>query len=213
MTIFRPTRLLCAAIAAAAALPAAALAQPANPPRSAPDPAAELTAPDREVLAIAEQLAADTGQRIEQWIASQSISEDRMFARFYYPIAKTDPQKYTTDYDKLADRDLVALEDRALDRAATFQYAIVTDVNGYAPAFNHRFAQPLTGDLARDYVNSRSKRLLGDPGALAAGRSETHYLLQRTRNDQGDVIYDLSVPIVVRGKHWGCARIGYRRAE
>ncbi|MBC7974211.1 MAG: hypothetical protein H7138_04445 [Myxococcales bacterium] len=89
----------------------------------------------------------------------------------------------------------------------------MTDSNGYVPAHNTRFTQPLTGKPDKDYANNRTKRLLGDLASLRAARSEARYLLQRTALETGEVIYDLSVPIMVRGKHWGCARIGYRRAE
>ncbi|HET7504699.1 MAG TPA: hypothetical protein VFK02_26940 [Kofleriaceae bacterium] len=196
-----------AARAPAAAPPSAAAPAPA-------EPVGEPTTPqDRDVLATAEQLATEAAQLIEQWIASQAISEDRLFARLYYPIPRTDPQKYTTPYDALAERDLVGPEDKALARANTLQYAIVTDVNGYIPAHNTRFAQPLSGNTAQDYVNNRTKRILGDAASLIAARSEARYLVQRTRLDTGDMIYDLSVPIIVRGKHWGCVRIGYRRNE
>jgi hypothetical protein len=71
----------------------------------------------------------------------------------------------------------------------------------------------LTGVTAQDYVNNRTKRMFGDLASLSAARSEGHFLIQRVRLETGDVIYDLSVPVVVRGKHWGCARIGYRRSE
>jgi methyl-accepting chemotaxis protein len=188
--------------------PARVLAQPAAMPAGDP-----LTAQEREVLTAAEQLAAEASQLIEQWITTQAITEDRLFARLYFPIARTDPQKYATPYDLLADRDLVDPEDRTLARAATQLYAIVTDSNAYVPAHHRRFAQPLTGNTEKDYINNRTKRMLGDSTSLAAARSEAHYLIQRTKLETGDVIYDLSVPVIVRGKHWGCARIGYRRSE
>ncbi|HEY0483133.1 MAG TPA: hypothetical protein VGD37_36680 [Kofleriaceae bacterium] len=192
--------------------PRAAFAQ--STPSAQPTPSSDnLTAQDRDVLAAAEQLASNSSQVIEQWITSQVTTEDRVFARLYFPIAKTDPQKYSTPYDALAERDIVGLEDKVLVRAPTIQYAVLTDSNGYIPAHNSRFAQPLTGNTAQDYVNNRSKRILGDVASLLAARSEVRYLLQRTRLDTGDVVYDLSVPVVVRGKHWGCARIGYRRTE
>lgn len=164
------------------------------------------------MLSAAEQLAADAEQRIERWIATQAITEDRLFARLYFPIPGTDPQKYQTPYDKLAERDMVGPEDKALERSPMWLYAILTDSNAYVPAHNSRFAQPLTGDLAKDYINNRSKRMLGDPASLLAARSEARYLLQRTKLETGDVIYDLSVPVTVRGAHWGCVRIGYRRS-
>ena len=196
----------------AAGSPTTAFSQPAT--RAAGDAGSEpQTTQDREVLAAAEQLATDVTQLLDQWITTQAISEDRVFARLYYPIPRTDPQKFATPYDALAERDLVGPEDKALLRSTTLLYAIVTDSNGYVPAHNTRFSQPLTGNTAQDYINNRTKRMLGDPASLAAARSEGHYLLQRTRVENGDMIYDLSVPITVRGKHWGCARIGYRRAE
>jgi methyl-accepting chemotaxis protein len=197
-----------------------ALAQPASPPATRPAAAAAaapdadgLGAQDREVLTAAEALAKEASQVIEQWIIAQASTEDRVFSRLYFPMAKTDPLKFTTPYDTLADRDLVGPEDKALARSAAWQYAIITDINGYVPAHNTRFAQPLTGVTAQDYVNNRTKRMFGDLASLSAARSEGHFLIQRVRLETGDVIYDLSVPVVVRGKHWGCARIGYRRSE
>jgi len=207
--------LLLAAIAVAPEISATAFAQaaPASAPRAAEPVADSLSAQDREALAAAEQLASDSAQILDQWITTQGTTEDHLAARLYFPIAKTDPQKYRTPYDSLADRDIVGVEDRALARSPSFQYAILTDSNAYIPAHNSRFAQPLTGNQAQDYTNNRSKRMLGDTASLVAARSEAHYLLQRTRTETGEVIYDLSVPVTLRGKHWGCVRIGYRRTE
>lgn len=215
-------RTLLLATLATAPLAPAALAQPANPPAPRPAaaaapapeaPADGLSAQDREVLAAAEQLATEAGQTIEQWIITQASTEERVFSRLYFPIPKTDPLKFSTPYDTLADHDLVGPEDKALAHSAAWQYAIVTDINGYVPAHNTRFAQPLTGVTAQDYVNNRTKRIFGDLASLSAARNEGHFLIQRVRLETGDVIYDLSVPVKVRGKHWGCARIGYRRSE
>jgi len=35
-------------------------------------------------------------------------------------------------------------------------------------------------------------------------------VLQIYRRDTGEIMFDLSVPIVVRGRHWGGFRVGYR---
>jgi methyl-accepting chemotaxis protein len=202
------------ALALTVAIPAAD-AQPAPPVATrAPgdSPSEAQSAQEREVLAAADQLASDASAALERWISTQAISEDRLFSRMYFPVPKTSPQKYTTPYDMLAERDFVGIEDKALARGTSFQYAIVTDSNAYIPAHNTRFAQPLTGNAVQDYANNRTKRMLGT-ASLIAGRSEARYLILRTKLETGDVIYDLSVPIVVRGKHWGCARVGYRRAE
>jgi len=222
MTTFHRTLIL-AALAALPASPTAAVAQPANPTppparATAPAPAPEapsdgLSAQDHDVLAAAQQLAGEASQVLEQWIITQATTEDRLFSRLYFPIPKTDPQKYSTPYDTLADRDLVGPEDKALGRATGLQYAIMTDINGYVPAHNTRFSQPLTGVSAQDYVNNRTKRIFGDLASIIAARSEKKYFLQKVTLETGDIIYDLSVPVMVKGKHWGCVRIGYRRAE
>jgi methyl-accepting chemotaxis protein len=203
---------LALAVIAAAGVPRTAQAQPAARPPADPAPEPQ-TAQDRDVLAAADQLASEAAQLIEQWITTQAITEDRLFARLYFPVGRATPQKFASPYDTLAERDLVGPEDKALTHATTLQYAIVTDSNGYVPAHNTKFTQPLTGSAAQDYINNRTKRILGDPASLVAARSEARYLIQRTRIETGDVIYDLSVPITVRGRHWGCARIGYRRTE
>ena len=209
-----PAKLLVAVLMTASFPASAVFAEPASTLRAAADtPADPLTAQDHDVLIVAEQLAAESSQAIERWLTTQLVTEDQLFARFYYPIAKTRPQKYSTAYDKLADRDLVAYEDKALAHSISFQYAVVTDANGYVPAHNTRFSQPQKGNMTQDYADSRSKRLLGDHATVPAARSEARYLLQRTITDGGYRAYDLSVPITVHGKHWGCARIGYRRAD
>lgn len=210
-------KLTCAVLATACAIPTS-FAQSAPTPTPVTSPAVDtvtepLNAQDRDVLSATEQLASEASQVLEQWITTQAITEDRLFARLYYPIPKTEPRKWTTHYDSLADRDMVNPEDKALSRSPLLQYAIVTDLNGYVPAHNSRFAQALTGNMAQDYVNNRTKRILGDLASFAAARNEGRYLVQRTRLETGDLIYEISVPINVRGKHWGCARIGYRRAE
>lgn len=202
------------------AIPSPALAQPAARPSEPAAPAAGdgMTSQDREILAAAEQLATEASQLLEQWIMTQAITEERLFSRLYFPLPKTDPRKagpqqFATPYTALADRDLSGPQEKALARVALLQYAILTDINGYVPVHNNRFAQALTGNPEQDYINNRTKRMLGDNASLSAARSETRYLIQRVKLETGDVIYDLSVPVNVRGKHWGCARIGYRRSE
>jgi methyl-accepting chemotaxis protein len=219
------TLLLAALVTAPALAPGRdALAQTANPPPARPagaaaapaaaEPAADgLSAQDREVRAAADSLAKEASQVIEQWIMTQASTEDKVFSRLYFPIPKTDPLKFTTPYHALADRDLVPIEDKALARSAAWQYAIITDFNAYVPAHNTRFAKPLTGVTAQDYNDNRTKRMFGDLASLTAARNEKPFLIQPVRLETGDLIYDLSVPVTVRGKHWGCARIGYRRSE
>lgn len=200
----RTTSLLLAILAAS--VPGVALAQPAPAPVSD-----ELSPVERDALAAAEQLAADATLAMEQWVTTQAVTEQRLFARMYFPVAKTEPLKFTTAYDTFADRDLVPLEDKALARSTAFQYAFVADINGYVPAHNTRFAQPKTGNAAQDVASNRTKRLFGDVASVQAARSDARYLVQRVKLETGDIIGEVSVPLTVRGKHWGSVRVGFRR--
>lgn len=195
-------------------LAAPAAAAPKAPPPPPPPPADGLSDQDRDMRDAADQLAADAARVMEAWLSEKKLTEDQLFARLYYSIPRTDPPKYGTTYDQLADRLLTPVEDKALNHTPPAeQYAIVTDLNGYVPAHNTRFSQPITHDAGKDYLGNRTKRMLGDPASLRAARSEARFLLQRIELETGEVIYDLSVPIMIRGKHWGSARIGYRRAD
>lgn len=197
-------------LGAALALPAAATAQTVEPPAAAA-PVSELSAQDKEVLATASQLAVEASQIMERWLAAKEISEERLRSRLYYPIAATDPIKFTTDYDALADRDFAAPQEKALARSSAYAYAVISDLNGYIPTHNQKFAQPLTGNRAMDLVNNRTKRIFGDRTGIAAARSAAPYLIQRYERDTGEPLTDLSVPLMVRGKRFGTVRIGYAR--
>jgi methyl-accepting chemotaxis protein len=76
-----------------------------------------------------------------------------------------------------------------------------------------RYSQPLTGNLAHDLVNNRTKRIFNDRTGIAAARSKAPYFIQRYQRDTGEVMADRSVPVVVRGEHWGAVRLGYRAVD
>ena len=73
--------------------------------------------------------------------------------------------------------------------------------------------EPLTGNLATDLLNNRTKRIFNDKTGLAAAKSAAPFLLQRYQRDTGETMVDLSVPVFVRGMHWGAVRLGFRAVE
>jgi methyl-accepting chemotaxis protein len=185
--------------------------RPIRPPGS--EGGEEMSSQDREILAWANAMASEITQVVERWISSRELAEERLFSRLYYPVPKTDPPKYTTDYDSLADRDLSPIQEKYLNKSDTISYAITTDLNGYVPTHNKKYSMPATGNLAVDLINNRSKRLFGDRTGGMASHSEALYLIQQYKRDSGELMADLSVPISIKGHHWGCVRIGYRRIE
>ncbi len=195
-------------LAACAALPAAAAAQ------VRPGTSAELlTAQDREMLVLANDFARRCGETLERWIAKGEVSEERLFASLYYPIPKTDPPKFSTDWDKLSDRDVLPIEEAILARSPSIFFTVMVDRHGYLPTHDQRYSLPLTGNPASDLVNNRTKRIFNDRTGLAAARNEAPFLVQRYQRDTGETMVDLSVPLQVRGRHWGAVRIGYRAVD
>jgi len=185
----------CAALLlASAVLLAPALAAEPRPVRGLPratvppPPAEAFTPQERELLALGGDFARRCGEAIEKWLSTQEITEDRLFSFFYYPVANTDPVKFTSEWDRLADRDLLAIEESALSRSQTLVFAVFVDKNGYLPTHNTRFAQPLTGNPAVDLVNNRTKRIFDDQVGIAAARSEAAFLFQRYQRDTGEVL-------------------------
>ena len=176
-------------------------------------PVESLTSQEREMLALATDFAKRSTDTLEKWLAAKEVTPERLFSFLYYPVANTDPPKFSTDYDKLSDRDVLAIEEAILSRSPTIIYTVMVDRNGYLPTHNQRYSQPLTGNLASDLVNNRTKRIFNDKTGLAAAQNVAPFLIQNYQRDTGETMADISIPLYVQGKHWGAIRIGYRRVE
>jgi hypothetical protein len=206
MSTPRRTAAALSLVLALSALPPGRATAAAGPP-----PAPELSAQEKELLALANDLARRCTEIIERWLASSELSEDRLFAGLYYPVERTDPPKFHTDWDALADRDLQAPEEAALAKNAQLLYTILVDRNGYVPTHNQRYAQPLTGNAALDLNNNRTKRFFLSQVIMSAARSTSPYLVQKYQRDTGELLVNLSVPVNVRGKHLGAVLVGFRQ--
>ena len=189
--------------------PVAARAQARVPPIIP----ADLPPQEREMLALAHDFARRCGEALEKWMASKEVSEEKLFSYLYYPMPKTDPPKYTTDWDRLSDRDILPIEESILAKSPAILFTVMVDKFGYLPTHNQRYSLPLTGNAAADLVNNRTKRIFNDRTGLAAAKSQAPFLVQRYQRDTGETLVDLSVPLYVRGVHWGAVRIGYRAID
>jgi methyl-accepting chemotaxis protein len=176
-------------------------------------PIDSLTAQEHEMLAVASDFSRRCSDALENRLAAKETTEEKLFSSIYYPMPKTDPPKFTTDWDRFADRDIAPLSEAVLGKSPVMVYAVMVDKFGYLPTHNARYSQPLTGNLAIDLVNNRTKRIFNDRTGLAAARSKAPFLIQRYQRDTGEVMADLSVPVMVKGHHWGAVRLGYRSVD
>ncbi|MBL8384891.1 MAG: methyl-accepting chemotaxis protein [Burkholderiales bacterium] len=133
-----------------------------------------------------------------------------VFDEAYQPIPGTDPQKYRTAYDRRAEALLQPLYDELVAATDGGIFALCIDRNTYAPTHNSRYSRPPTGNRAADLVSSRDKRMFSDVTGTRAARNRERFLLQTYRRDTGEILNDLSMPIAVGGRHWGCLRFGFR---
>lgn len=177
------------------------------------DVLSQFTPQDERMLTVLKSLADECRTILHKWLNSKAISEDILFSFLYYPIPHTDPAKFHTDYDTLADQEIQQILDAHAKMEPDTVYAILSDRNGYVPTHNVQFSKPLTGDKQKDIAESRMKRIFADKTGLAAARNQKRHLLQVYRKDTGDTMMDLSLPILVGSQHWGCARVGYYRTE
>jgi len=172
--------------------------------------AEELRDFDLKARGLAVQCADEVVAQFDLLLTSGKLTMAQLFDTFYIPIPDTEPQKYHTRYDQLVDPILRPVLDKTLAQSERFVFVVAVDVNGYLPTHNARYSRPLTGDPDADTKGNRTKRMFNDRTGLAAARNTAPYLLQRYSRDTGETMSDLSVPIVVQGRHWGALRIGYK---
>jgi methyl-accepting chemotaxis protein len=147
------------------------------------------------------------GKIMEEAIDNGVFTVTDAFDNDYQPIGNFDPPKFHTKYDFYTDKAVLGIIDEfLLDESVVF--AVPVDINGYLPTHNTRYQQPITGDVDKDRVGNRTKRVFNDPVGLKAARNEERGFLQIYHRDTGKVMWDVSSPIYVKGKHWGGFRIG-----
>lgn len=189
---------------------AAAFAQTPETPPEAPRPRSFLRSQEQRMLSLAKLFAKRCQETMEGWIDGEEVTQEQLFSFLYYPVQDTDPPKFSTDWDELADRDIRYISDNILSKSSAIAFAVLVDRNGYLPAHNRKYSLPLTGNPAVDLIGNRTKRIFADKTGLAAARNNEAYLLQRYSRDTGELMRDLSVPVVIKGEKWGSVRIGYR---
>jgi methyl-accepting chemotaxis protein len=159
---------------------------------------------------IVQRAATEVGQILERAVDSGRVRLEDLFEQAYQPIPNTKPPKFKTKFDDLTDQVLTPVQEKLLDQNPWLVYAISCDRKGYVPTHNRKFSQPLTGDEKVDFVNNRTKRMFDDPVGKRCGDHEQPFLLQTYRRDTGEVMHDISAPVMVKGRHWGGFRIGYK---
>ncbi|MHA6491937.1 methyl-accepting chemotaxis protein [Pseudomonas borbori] len=164
----------------------------------------------QRVYDLAREGAAAIAAQFEADIQAGRVNASDLFDRNYQPIPNSFPAKYRTRFDSYADQVLPGLQEPLLARHEGLVFAIASTPEGYVPTHNNAFNHPATGDRAVDTLKSRGKRLFNDRTGIRCGSHQKPLLLQTYMRDTGELMHDLSVPIMVQGRHWGGLRLGYK---
>ncbi|WP_256585950.1 methyl-accepting chemotaxis protein [Pseudomonas sp. MYb187] len=164
----------------------------------------------QRVYDLARQGAQQIEAQFEADVTLGRIGLEDLFDRHYQRIASTSPARYQTRFDRYTDQVLPAIQEPLLKQHEGLVFAIACTQQGYVPTHNMAFNQPLTGDEAVDTAHNRSKRKFDDRTGIRCGSHQQAVLLQTYTRDTGELMHDLSVPIRVKGRHWGGLRLGYR---
>jgi len=181
-------------------------------------------------------VTAKTGAKVmvntlESIIDDGIFSRDEVFDRTMIPI--TLPKRITSSYTNISEEELHAVKkyhyattlDSYLDNVIIeiedeflkdpqIEYAVLVDENAYLPTHNSRYSKRLTGDFAYDRNNNRTKRIFRDEVGLNLAKNvDQPYLKQVYNRDTGEVMWDISAPVFVKGLHWGAFRVGISMEE
>jgi methyl-accepting chemotaxis protein len=170
---------------------------------------------DTPIIRLVVESAARIGALFEQAIDRGEIALADLFDDRYEPIAGTEPQQVMAKYTALTDRLLPPVQEAALEVDPRVVFCATVDRNGYLPTHNRKFSQAQrTGDVVWNTANCRNRRVFNDRVGLKAGRSEKPFVVQTYRRDMGGgtfaLMKDASAPVIVKGRHWGGVRCGYK---
>lgn len=142
------------------------------------------------------------------------ISNGALFDTDYRQIAGSNPPRFDTGAVGFADAVWRGELDRIIDSDPAIISTACTDINGYLPTHTTRYSRTPTGDPNHDAAWVRNRRILADDTDKIAKASTKPFhiaVFRRDRDDGGyDVVRNVYVPLIVRGRRWGDFEIAYR---
>ena len=146
---------------------------------------------------------------IQSQIAAMHEQGVNVFDGNHRPIPDTKPQKYTTAYTQAFKKELQSYIDDTLKKIPGAIYTLPISQNGYLPAHHAHVSRPLTGDYDSDLLYSRDQRIyFSNQTEERRATSTAPMLLQTYMRDTGEILNDLSMPIMINGRHWGAFIVG-----
>jgi methyl-accepting chemotaxis protein len=169
---------------------------------------------DSAIIDASMRAAAEVARLFEAALAQGRITLEALFDERYRPVPNTTPAQVLTQFTLLTDALLPAVQEPVLAVDPRVVFCAAVDRNGYLPTHNKVFSQPQGPDPVWNAANCRNRRMFNDRTGLRGAQSLERFLLQTYRRDMGGgrvvLMKDVSAPVMVRGKHWGAVRIGFK---
>jgi methyl-accepting chemotaxis protein len=162
----------------------------------------------------------DAARRIsdafEAAIAGGEIGLEQLMDENYRQIPGTNPKQYLTNYVDFTDRILPPIQDPIQKSDPRIVFCVAWAKHGYLPTHNPNYRLPQGPDPVWNNANCRNRRLFNDRAVKKVAANTKPFLLQTYRRDMGGgnfvLMKDVSSPILVRGRHWGAFRMGFRQS-
>jgi methyl-accepting chemotaxis protein len=171
---------------------------------------------DAPLIRVVIDTAKQISDAFEAAVARGEITIDQLMDEKYREIAGTDPKQYLTDYVAFTDRVLPSIQDPIQKSDPRIVFCVAWARNGYLPTHNPNYRLPQGPDPVWNNANCRNRRLFNDRAVKKVAANTKPFLLQTYRRDMGGgnfvLMKDLSSPIVIRGRHWGAFRMGFRQS-
>lgn len=174
---------------------------------------AGLSPRDSEIVAIAQDAAAEAMRLVETALAAGSLSRDMLFDDNYRPVPGTNPQLFRNRLSDWADQHWRPLLDRTMERDAAIIATVCDDRNGFMPTHLTDRSRKPTGDYTHDLQFCRNGRMITTPFDKWIKQSDKPYSMAVYRHE-GDgehyrVVRLVSVPMLFNGRRWGEYEISY----
>lgn len=151
----------------------------------------------------------------EDAVDAGAISLDDLFDEKYRRIPGTNPEQFMARFSEFVDRVLPSFQDELTRFSPKVIYVVTVDRKGYLPTHQAKFSKPQGKDPVWNAANCRNRRFFfSNRTEVSAAQNQRKFLLQTYRRNMGggkfQLVKDLSVPIWIRGRHWGALRMGYQ---
>jgi methyl-accepting chemotaxis protein len=171
---------------------------------------------DAPLIRVVIETAKRIAQAFETALDRGDVTMNQLMDEHYREIPGTDPKQYLTDYIAFADRILPPIQDPIQTSDPRVVFCVAWARSGYLPTHNPNYSLPQGPDPVWNNANCRNRRIFDDRNVRKIAANTKPFLLQTYRRDMGGgqfvLMKDLSSPIVIRGRHWGAFRMGFRQS-